>query len=594
MKRIVIIIAILSVAKQLFAQQKYSQEVLNKIAQVENGLFTRIIIDGKTQTINDRMKKLNIKGLSIAVVNDYKIEWAKGYGYADEQTQKKVTVTTLFEPGSISKSLNALGALKLVQNKKVNLYADINTYLKTWKFPYDTISKGKEITLANLLSHTAGLNVHGFMGYNRKSKIPALTYILDGKAPSQSPAVRSIMEPNKVFEYSGGGTTIAQLMIQDITKQPYHKYMQENVLQPLNMTNSFFSQPPPNDKLKQLATGYDSYGHEIKGKFNVYPTQAAAGLWTTPTDLAKYMIDIQLSIKGKSNKVLNRDFALLHTNRFLQNEDVTMGSFKQERHGEAYFFHDAANDGYRGLYFGSMEGGKGVVVFVNSDVGEIVFELLNTVANVYNWKGFDKPEIVKTIDIDGIKAKQYEGLYTYEGKIAEVTSKKGGLYYCTDGLEAKMYFTTITDFINVEYPSNKKFVFDAKGNAVGFERMMDGKKLPKAERIDNIDSLIVSEEEFNIYGMYLLESKRFDDAIKCLTRGANLFPNSPHIKLSMAQAFLFKDELQKAVNLYRMAISIAGVDSNDIQLTLQKHLERFSLRGFDKALIIAIKKELNL
>ncbi|TAE40825.1 MAG: serine hydrolase [Runella slithyformis] len=592
MKKIVIIIVIISIVKQLFAQQKYSQEVSNKIAQVENGLFTRVIINGKTQTIYDRMKQLNIKGLSIAIVNDYKIEWAKGYGFADEKEKRKVDINTLFEPGSISKSINALGALKLVQNNKININADINTSLKSWKFPYDSICKDKKITLANLLSHTAGLNVHGFMGYDRNSSIPSLTAILDGKSPSQSPAIRSSIEPNKVFQYSGGGTTISQLMIEDASNQPYHKYMQENVLKPLDMNNSFFNQPPPNDKLKQLATGYDSDGNEIKGQFHVYPTQAAAGLWTTPTDLAKYMIDIQLSIKGQSNKVVNKDFALLHTNRYLQNEDVTMGSFRQERNGEAYFFHDAANDGFRGLYFGSIEGGKGVVVFVNSDIGDVIYELLNTVANVYNWQGFDKPEMLKTIRIDGVKAKQYEGIYTYEGKIAEVNSKKDGLYYWTDGREAKMHFTTITDFINIEYPSKKKFVFDDKGNVVGFERMIDREKFPNAKKINKLDSLNINEEEFDNYGMYLLESKRFDDAIKYLTRGSILFPNNHYIKIRIAHGYLFKNEVHKAIDQYKLALNNAGDNSKDVQLSLQENFSKFSLLGFDSGLMNKIKKEL--
>ncbi|MCU0392039.1 MAG: serine hydrolase [Thermoflexibacter sp.] len=568
--------------------------MLNKIAQVENGLFTRVIIDGKTQTINDKMNQLNIRGLSIAVVNNYKIEWTKGYGFADEQANRKVNENTLFQAASISKSLNALGALKLVQNNKIDIFADINTHLKSWQFPYDSISKEKKITLANLLSHTAGLSVHGFMGYDRNSNIPLLTEILDGKSPSQSPAIRSLIEPNKVFEYSGGGTTISQLMIEDVSNQPYHKFMQENVLKPLNMNNSFFNQPPPNDKLNQLATGYDADGNEIKGKFHIYPTQAAAGLWTTPTDLAKYMIDIQLSIKGQSNKVVNKNFALLHTNRYLENEDVTMGSFRQERNGEAYFFHDAANDGFRGLYFGSIEGGNGIVVFVNSDVGDIIYDLLNTVANVYNWKGFDKPEMLKTIIIDAAQAKKYEGIYTFEGKIAEVNSKKDGLYYWTDGREAKMYFTTITDFINIEYPSKKKFVFDDKGNVEGFERMINEEKFPNAKKINEVDSLSVNEEEFNNYGMYLLESKRFDDAIKYLTRGSILFPNSPYIKLRIGHTYLFKNEVNKAIDQYKIALNKAGDNVKDVQLVLQENFERFSLLGFDEMLINRIKKELNL
>ncbi len=265
MNKLFLTIAILYGLTQMVAgQTTYSTEIEAQIKLVENNLFTRVIINGKADNILERMAFYNVKGLSIAVVKDYKIEWAKGYGFADKKEKRLVTTTTLFEPGSISKSLYALGALKLVQENEMELNKDINTYLKSWQFPYDSISKGKKITLANLLSHTAGLGVHGFLGYDRNSKMPSLIEILDGKEQSQSPAIRSSIEPDLEFQYSGGGTTISQLMIEDKSKLPYHLFMQQNVLTPLGMTNSFYNQPPTNDKLKQLATGYDTLQNYIQ------------------------------------------------------------------------------------------------------------------------------------------------------------------------------------------------------------------------------------------------------------------------------------------------------------------------------------------
>src|SRR6185312_2227606 len=154
----------------------------------------------------------------------------------------------------------------LAQEGKLNLYTDINDYLKTWKFPYDSLSKGKKITIANLLSHTAGLTVHGFAGYEKGDSIPTISQILDGKKPANSAAVRSMYQPGLKFEYSGGGITISQLIVQDVTKQPYDKYMWENVLKPLGMTYSFYTQPPPSEKQNLLATGYYNDGKEVKGK----------------------------------------------------------------------------------------------------------------------------------------------------------------------------------------------------------------------------------------------------------------------------------------------------------------------------------------
>ena len=146
----------------------------DKIQQVENGLTGRIQLEGDApMNLHDRMNFYKIKGLSIAVIRNHKIIWAKGYGWADEEKKIPVTTKTLFQAASISKSLNAVGVLKLVQDKKLDLYSDINTYLTSWKFPYDSLSKGKKITVANLLSHTGGLTVHGFAGYEQGKTLPA-------------------------------------------------------------------------------------------------------------------------------------------------------------------------------------------------------------------------------------------------------------------------------------------------------------------------------------------------------------------------------------------------------------------------------------
>ena len=198
----------------------------DKIKQVENNLVANVQTEGDSPiNIKDRMTYYHIKGVSIAVIHNYKIEWAKGYGWADDSLKIPVTPKTLFQAGSISKSLNSIGVLELVEQKKIDLYTDINTYLRSWKFPYDSLSKGKKITVANLLSHTAGLTVHGFGGYEKGEAIPTVVQVLDGKKPANSAAVRSMYAPGLKYEYSGGGTTISQLIIMDITNGPYDIYL---------------------------------------------------------------------------------------------------------------------------------------------------------------------------------------------------------------------------------------------------------------------------------------------------------------------------------------------------------------------------------
>ncbi len=371
------------------AQKANRKKVLRQISRVENNLSEPFNAAAPKQNILDRMAFYKVKGVSIAVVENYKIVWAKAYGWADEGKKRKLTTSTVFKPGSISKSLNAVGVLRLAQNNKVNLYKDINTYLTSWKFPYDSVAKGKKITLANLLSHTAGLSVYGgFPGYKSNAALPTIPQILDGVAPANTPAVHSLFEPGVKFEYSGGGTIISQLIITDVTHKTYEQFMYDSVLKPLGMKNSFYTAAAPNkNNLKKLATGYTKEGIPVTATFNVYPEQAPLGLWTNPSEICKYLIEMQLAYKGESAKLLNKEMAHLHLTPYID-ASATMGAFIGDRNGEKYFFHDAGNEGFRGLFYGSVEGGNGVAIFVNSDEGNIILELLFSVASVYKWKGF--------------------------------------------------------------------------------------------------------------------------------------------------------------------------------------------------------------
>ena len=128
---------------------------------------------------------------------------AKGYGWADVDEKREVTPQTLFQAASISKSISAIGILKLVEDKKLDIDTDINQYLRSWKFPYDSATKNKKITVRNLLNHSAGLNVSGFPGYFITDSIPTILQILDGKAPSKTTAVTSQLEPGLKYQIFG-------------------------------------------------------------------------------------------------------------------------------------------------------------------------------------------------------------------------------------------------------------------------------------------------------------------------------------------------------------------------------------------------------
>jgi len=460
---------------KLYAQEKkYSPEVESKIRAVENNLGFWISIEGEPNlTLKDRMNFYHVKGVSIAVVKDYKIEWTRAYGWADSVEQRRVTTGTLFQAGSISKSLNGVGVLKLAQDKKLNLNTDINDYLNTWKFPYDSLSKDKKITLANLLSHTAGLSVHGFPGYERGDTIPSLVQVLNGEKPANTDAVRSAFESGLKHQYSGGGTTISQLVVQDVTKKSYDTFMWQNVLKPMGMKNSFYTQPPPSSKQKFLASGYYADGREVKGKYHIYPEQAAAGLWTNPTDLAYYIIETQLSLQGKSNKVLSQEMTKLRLTPYVD-KSAALGVFIYKRGEQTFFHHSGSDEGFVSQYYGTMEGGNGVVVMVNSDKGAITEEIINSVATVYGWKGFYNPlKRPKIITVPQNILESYVGEYKLKVDdkfYIKISLVNGRLVYSEpswDGFE--LFAGAENDFFAKENPVGITFNKDAAGKVIELE-----------------------------------------------------------------------------------------------------------------------------
>jgi CubicO group peptidase (beta-lactamase class C family) len=458
---------------------KYPAGIEEKIRLVENNLGDWVRTQNDVPwNLEQRMKLHNINGVSIAVVHDSKIEWARGYGWADVSEKRPVTEKTLFQAASISKSLNGVGVMKLVQDKKIDLNTDINQYLTSWKFPYDTVSKNKPITPAALLSHTAGLTIHGFPGYSIGDSIPTLQQILDGQKPANTEAVRSFGEPGASVIYSGGGVMISQLIVTDVTHQPYDEFMQMNVLNPMDMKSSFFTQPPEKSKSKLLATGYRADGKEIEGKYHIYPEQAAAGLWTNPVDLCKYIIETVSSWNGQSDKVLTPEFTRLRLAPVLQN--AAAGVFVSKKDSSLYFAHGGANEGFTCYYVGDVIRGNGMVIMTNSDNGALSEEVANSVATVYGWKDYYQPVLKTVVEVDKAILDTYVGKYEAEDNVTNIRRKGRNLLISPyPGFWATAYFTSDVDFFVREFEGDLRFITDAEGKVTGFN--MNGMTVRKVE-----------------------------------------------------------------------------------------------------------------
>lgn len=462
----------------------YSKETEERIKSVENNLISWVKLDSSANwNIYDRMKTLHVNGVSIVVIKNYKIDWVKSYGLADTIEKRPVTAQTLFQSASIGKSVNGFAFMKLAQDGVVDLTLDINQYLKSWKFPYDTVSQGKTIDLAAILSHTAGLTVPGFDGYKWNQPIPTLIQLLNGIPPANNPPVLSKRVPGLKFEYSGGGYEISEQLLEDVTQTSYGNYITKTIFEPLNMNNTFYSTIPPDSLTHRLATAYRMDGRTIGCKYHLYPEKACgAGLWSTATDLARFVIEVQLSLAGKSNKVINKEMAKLMLTPYIKTSNCGFGFFIEKKGDDYYFQHGGLNEGFSSQYYGSFNDGNGAVVLVNSDNTQFKDEVVNSVATAYGWNNFYAYVSKKLhYPADTIMDK-FVGKYTFENTHTgpEISKENGSLYLKDPNSPDnwKIYFTSDHEFFMLEAQwANQQFFMDENGNVSGFFILSDNYKM---------------------------------------------------------------------------------------------------------------------
>jgi CubicO group peptidase (beta-lactamase class C family) len=579
----------------VISQVAFAQSADARIQRVENGLRPAVLIKGEPGwTIQERMKFYKVPGVSVAVIQDFKIQWAKGYGLKDTETKEPVSVDTLFQAGSISKPVAAMAALKKVEQGKIALDADINDKLTTWKLPDNEYTAKKKVTLANLLSHTGGLTVHGFPGYAPDEKIPTLPQILDGTPPANTPAVRVDFEPGTRFRYSGGGVTIAQLAIMDIEKKPYPQIAQETVLGPLNMSNSTYQQPLPDDIRKKAATGYRPDGKAVVGKIHVYPEMAAAGLWTTPTDLAKFAIETQLSLAARSNKVLSKEMTAKMVTPFIQSGPVGLGFFSEEHGAATYFGHGGADEGFRAQLLVHRDKGYGAIVMVNSDNGQIINEIIRAIAQEYQWEDF-LPLPRELVSVDSAKLKEYAGRFMVNpDRVLTVTATGGKLYVePTASPKFELLPLSTNEFLRRDADITYTFVKGESGSVekirlkfpegggeaprisadvlVPYEMLMVGKleeaiegykKIKREKPLNNV----VQESRLNDLGYSLLQSKKVSEAIAVFKVNVELYPNSANAYDSLGEACMMAGQKELAVTNYRKSLELNPKNQNAVNM----------------------------
>lgn len=426
--------------------------------QVITGLRASLLINGEPPvrwTLVERMRHYHVPGVSIAVIDSGKIVWARGFGLKEAGGTDSVTPTTIFQAGSISKPTFALGVMRLVQDGKLDLDQNVNDKLTSWRVPDNKFTVHEKVTLRRILSHNAGLTVHGFPGYEAGTPIPTVPQVLDGVKPANTAPVRVDTFPGAISRYSGGGTTVAMLLVTDVTREPFPTFMQSTVLGPAGMTHSTYEQPLPAARRPDAATGHDEKGVPIPGKYHTYPEMSAAGLWTTPSDLATLGIFLQQTYAGKTSAVISQStFNQMLT---VQKAPFGIGYEVQGSGPTLEFSHGGSDVGFISDFVAFAERGQGVAIMTNGNRGEsIIPEIEAAVAAVYGWP--DRQQKARsTVPVDSQKLASYAGTYHFplpDSATIRVFVDHGKLFSTLpSGDTARMYAESDSTFFGPDLPT---------------------------------------------------------------------------------------------------------------------------------------------
>jgi CubicO group peptidase (beta-lactamase class C family) len=463
-----------------------TQSVPSRIDAVENGLCSPVRIDGAEQVfhpLSQQMEFYNVPGVSIAVINNGEIEWAKGYGTREAGTASPVDENTLFQAASISKSVSALGALHQVQRGVLDLDTNINHFLVSWKVPDNQFTRIRPVTLRYLLCHGAGVGGPSLGTYSGRGEIPTFLQLLEGRPPATGVPVRVVSEPQTEFRYSGGGYLIALQAMIDVIGRSFPDIMNDTVLSPLGMERSGYFQPLEHGAKENVAAGHDEMGFVYEGYWRTIPSLAGGGLWSTPSDLCRFAIEVQRALRGESSIIsrkLAEEMLTVHIASY------GLGLALQGEGNDLAFSHGGDIEGYHNFFFAYARRGQGVAVMTNAQNGSYLYqEILRSVASAYDWPHL-KPSVINPVQLPVETLNGFTGRYVFNEVLpVQVTVEDDHLGMVgDDGRIFVWYPVSDQHFIDTVSGWELEFVFDNKNTVTGAVIDIGGASL-KGEKIDN-------------------------------------------------------------------------------------------------------------
>ncbi len=550
-------------------------------AAILEGLEPNVTVVGEPGwSLEERMAHYNVKAVSLAVIEDYEIVWAEAFGLADAEEGIPATTETLFQAGSISKPVAAAAVLAAAQKGELDLDAPINSILTSWTLPENEFTAESDVTPRHLLSHTAGTTVHGFPGYAIDSDVPTTVQVLEGTPPTNTPPVLVDFVPGSRHRYSGGGSTLMQLAMADLVGLPYPELMEKRVLGPIGMTNSTYEQPLPPGKLTQAAVGYKANGSPVWGKRHTYPEMAAAGLWTTATDLARFLLDMQRALRGDEGTLLRQETVEEMITPVLGSSGL--GFFQVDWGGGPYFSHGGADEGFQAFFVASPEGGRGLAMMANSDnfMG-LALEIRHAVTRAFDWPGVPTEPIVAS-EVTAEELDALAGRYLVrDDRVIEMTRQ--GERLMSRGLLRDNYTwwipTAEGTFITQNDGAEFRFERDEAGAVTGYFRVDEQERRVRPRLPGDFESYVtlldadrtgdaiarlradgMDEVALNELGYLLLDDKP-EQAVAVFQLVVELHPGSANASDSLGDGYLAIGDTEAAVESFRLAAEKLAADN---------------------------------